>query len=120
MLDVGIRDGAPNITLVFPEKIVPAAIEIRDNEVIQGAIERRTDSKNRVSFWMKEQSILEALVVDEQTIELRIDLRPVGLSVYSEEGALRVGGATLAGNVFLSCETALVLDFPVLDRPLAR
>jgi hypothetical protein len=90
-------------------------LEIEDNEIraIEDADGRRprilAGSDHVAVFW-EEAAILQATILDEATVHLRVDLRPLGLKVYDDPEGLHVGANTLALNAFSGCGTAIAVE----------
>jgi len=54
-------------------------------------------------------SVIEARRIGD-SIHLMLDLRPLGLSIYSSEDALHVGSSVLVGNTIRTSGAAIVLS----------
>jgi hypothetical protein len=56
-----------------------------------------------------DQAILFATQIDEHTIHIKLDLRPLGLNIYDDVTGLHIGGNTMAKNAFANCQVGIRL-----------
>jgi hypothetical protein len=59
-------------------------------------------------FW-GDMALVIAVVIDATSTHLRVDLRPVGVSLYDDAAGLHVGKNTFSGNKMMHCATAIAL-----------
>lgn len=65
--------------------------------------------KTNVSVFWKDFLILSATLPDQETVYLKLDLRPVGMVIYDDHLGLHIGGNLPAGSSFSNCMTAISL-----------
>jgi len=104
------RQGAPIVT--FELRSPPASVEIRvqENRVVSGGVSVVSERPAAVAIRLNESTLLRVAVQGPEEVRVELDLRPVGLNVYTKEDALRIGGATLSGNMIRRCDVAFALD----------
>ena len=73
------------------------SIQVEDNLKKKGDVEVKT-GKNYATIKMGKKNLLE-LSIEGDTAVINLDLRPLGLSVYTDPNALHVGGSQLSQNV---------------------
>lgn len=107
---VYVREGAPIVT--FELRSPPASVEIRvqENRVVSGGVSVLSDGPAAVAIRLDGSTLLRAAVQGPEEVRVELDLRPAGLNVYTKEDALRIGAATLSGNVIRRCDVAITLD----------
>jgi len=66
------------------------------------------DAKSAAIFW-NDAWLIAAAEVDENTVNLHVDLRPIGINIYDDPQGLHVGTNVLARNSFSNCATAIAL-----------
>jgi len=64
--------------------------------------------KSVAVFW-GEAPLAIATLLDEATVSLRIDLRPIGISLFDDALGLHVGDNVFAGNQVANAPTAIAL-----------
>ena len=64
--------------------------------------------KSVAVFW-KEAPLAIATLLDESTVSLRLDLRPIGINLFDDGQALHLANNVFAGNVLSGSPTAIVL-----------
>lgn len=114
LLDATIDDGCPLVTLSLTRGQGTVDFQITGNVVQKGALETRSMG-DRFEVFQGSVVVLQAWIADESLLHLVVDFRPLGLNFHSDEHALYVGGATLSGNVFRRCKTAISLTSPLTD-----
>ncbi len=82
-------------------------VEVRGNEVFAGPVLVESPN-NAVVVLMGESTLLSARRAPEG-YEVKLDLRPSGLAIYSDDTALHIGGSVLSGNTFRA-ETGIRLS----------
>ena len=73
------------------------SIQVEDNLKKKGNVEVKT-GKNYAAIKMGKKNLLE-LSVEGDTAVINLDLRPLGLSIYTDPNALHIGGSQLSQNV---------------------
>ncbi len=68
-----------------------------------------TQTDKSVAIFWGAMPLLIATVVDDSTISLRLDLRPVGINVFDDGGILHIAGNQFARNSFRGTGTAIGL-----------
>ena len=85
-----------------PAKI---AIQVEDNLKMKGDVEVKT-GKNYAAVKMGKKKLLE-LSIEGDTAVINLDLRPLGLHIYTDLNALHVGGAQLSQNIIKQCRNGI-------------
>jgi hypothetical protein len=67
-------------------------------------------TERTVGIFLEEASIAQATQMDDSTVHLRIDLRPLGIQIFDDADGLHVGEKLLSGNSFVGCTTAISLE----------
>ena len=73
------------------------SIQVEDNLKKKGDVEVKTE-KNYVAVKMGKKKLIE-MSIERNTAVINLDLRPLGLSIYTDPNALHVGGSQLSQNV---------------------
>ena len=73
------------------------SIQVEGNLKKKGNVEVKT-GKNYAAIKMGKKNLLE-LSVEGDTAVINLDLRPLGLSIYTDPNALHIGGSQLSQNV---------------------
>ena len=73
------------------------SIQVEDNLKKKGDVEVKTE-KNYVAVKMGKKKLIE-MSIERATAVINLDLRPLGLSIYTDPNALHVGGSQLSQNV---------------------
>jgi len=60
-------------------------------------------------FW-DDHALTLATLLDDLTIHLKLDLRPLGINIYDDPQGLHIGQNVFTGNVVKDCATAINLD----------
>lgn len=97
------------ILLSFNVSSPPAAMEIQiqDNVIQKGAITLKTYPKSVVV--KLENSLLMELSKEGYTAIVNLDLRPLGLHIYTDKNSLHVGGSQLSQNIIKQCTNGIVV-----------
>ena len=100
-----------NETILFSFKVSsPPAnteIQIKDNVIQKGAVTLNADSKSVVV--KLENSLLIELLIEGDTAHVNLDLRPLGLYIYTDKNSLHVGGSQLSQNIIKQCTNGIVV-----------
>ncbi len=80
---------------------------VRDNEVEDDSVTVDSTS-GKLSLIMNRKTIIQIEVGDD-TDEIILDLRPIGLNIQTDENALYIGWSLLSGNRFTGCKTAIAI-----------
>ncbi len=101
--------GSDGIKLTFKVDSPPAntAIEVEDNEVKKGNVEINAE-KHSASISLDNTKLIEVVLRNDTAI-IQLDLRPLGLHVYSDKNALHIGGAQLSYNTIRECKTGIAI-----------
>lgn len=104
------RTEPDGVKLTFQLSSPPADTEIlvENNKTPKGDIDVRVEGK-AVSISLGDKEIFSLRVLDEEMATVFLDLRPVGLAIYTDEKGLYVGGSQLSGIVFKNCKNAIVI-----------
>jgi hypothetical protein len=108
-----IASDPPRVTLITPAGWPDhQTVALRDNVLLAGQPHARVvRSESAVVLLFKEVSVVTA-VADEaqpQVIRTAIDLRPIGINVFSDASGLHVGTNVFSGNRVSSAATAISL-----------
>ena len=98
------------VSLMLPEgdeRLAPVAVV--ENSVEADGAARVDVSESAVSIYYRDQLVLSAILVKGGEIALVLDLRPLGLSVFTEATSLRVGSSRFVRNNFIGVEAAINL-----------
>jgi len=109
LFSAGIRGDQPVVTLSLQGAASSGSIQVRDNTVVEGPLVVESDPGGSTRVRSGESTVVHAKLEGENTLRIMVDFRPIGLNVYTENGALHVGGATLSGNILRGCEIAINL-----------
>lgn len=98
------------ISLSFDVPCPPATneIKIKDNIIHKGDVTLETDS-NYASVKLGDSLLIELSVKEEATI-VNLDLRPLGLRIYTDSYSLHVGNSQLSQNVIKQCTKGIVIN----------
>lgn len=92
-----IEPGGPKISFNLSSPPAKTAIQVEDNLKKKGKVEVKT-KKNYATVKMGKKMLLE-LSTEGETVVINLDLRPLGLSIYTDLNALHVGGSQLSQNI---------------------
>lgn len=81
------------------------SIQVEGNLKKKGDVEVKT-GKNYASIKMGKKNLLE-LSIEGDTAIVNLDLRPLGLSIYTDPNALHVGGSQLSQNIIKQCRNGI-------------
>ncbi|HAO94064.1 MAG: hypothetical protein A2X93_08970 [Deltaproteobacteria bacterium GWC2_56_8] len=88
-------------------------IHIENNDKIAGNVTVKADDKSAsISLNLPESKAANKLIdlsIDNGTAHINLDLRPLGLNIYSDKNAFHVGGSQLSGNVFKNCANGIAI-----------
>ena len=70
---------------------------------------RVVSAESNVGIFWKELLLLSATSLDEKTVHVKIDLRPIGILLFDDPLGLHIGGNVLARTSFANCMTAITL-----------
>ncbi|MBI5193064.1 MAG: hypothetical protein HZA08_06435 [Nitrospirae bacterium] len=73
------------------------AIQVEDNLKKKGDVEVKI-GKNYADITMGKKKLFE-LYVEVDSVVINLDLRPIGLHIYTDPNALHVGGTQLSQNI---------------------
>ena len=82
-------------------------IQIKDNVIQKGTVTLRADSKSVVV--KLDNSLLIELLREGDTAHVNLDLRLIGLHIYTDKTALHVGGSQLSQNIINKCTSGIVV-----------
>ena len=91
-------DGSLALSVELTSPPALQEIRIQDNRVLSGPVQ--IDSADHVlSLRLTDHRLLGARSSND-TLEVTLDLRPLGLAIYSDGAALHLGASILSGNTF--------------------
>ena len=82
-------------------------IQIKDNVIQKGTVTLNADSKSIVV--KLENSLLIELSIEGDSANVNLDLRPIGLHIYTDKNSLHVGGSQLSQNIIKECTNGIVV-----------
>jgi hypothetical protein len=88
------------------------SVALRENVLLTGKPKARiVGSGNAVVLLVKEISVVTAVAdeLEPQVIRTAVDLRPLGIQVFSDSSGLHVGANVFSGNRVSSAATAISL-----------
>lgn len=106
LFSVDLPDGRPLLTVILSSPPATNAIHIERNQVRVGNVAVR-EQDAATAILQNDHMLIRVTVTGENDLTVDLDLRPIGLNVYTDHASLRVGGATLAGNVIRGCRVAI-------------
>jgi hypothetical protein len=91
-------DGSLALSVELMSPPARQEIRIEDNKVVSGSAQ--IDSTGRDLDLRLADHRLLAIRPTNDTVEVALDLRPVGLAIYSDGTALHFGASVFSGNTF--------------------
>jgi hypothetical protein len=88
------------------EKIRPVRVE---GQNVVGDDCRLIASDAGKTVLVRDQAILLATRIDEHTLHIKLDLRPLGLNIFDDVAGLHVGRNVMASNSFTGCQVGIRL-----------
>ncbi|MBI5194970.1 MAG: hypothetical protein HZA10_01465 [Nitrospirae bacterium] len=97
------------ISLTFNISSPPATAEIQiiDNIVYKGEITLKT-APNSVFVKFRDNLLIDLLINVDSAI-VNLDLRHIGINIYTDTNALHIGGSQLSQNVISQCSSGIVV-----------
>lgn len=97
------------VSLTFNISSPPAntEIQIKDNKIHKKEITLET-KPNFVSVKLRGALLIELLIEKDSAI-VNLDLRPIGINIYTDANALHIGGSQLSQNVISQCTDGIVV-----------
>ncbi len=97
------------VSLSFDVPCPPATkeIQIKDNVVLKGDVTLKADS-NSASVKLGDSLLIELLVKGDTTI-VNLDLRPLGLRIYTDSNAFYIGSSQLSQNIIKQCAKGITI-----------
>ncbi len=97
------------VSLSFDVPCPPATkeIQIKDNVVLKGDVTLKADS-NSASVKLGDSLLIELLVKGDTTI-VNLDLRPLGLRIYTDSNAFYIGSSQLSQNIIKQCAKGIAI-----------
>src|SRR4030065_2120070 len=92
-----VEHGGIKISFNLCSPPAKTAIQVEDNLKKKGDVEVKT-RKKYADIKMGKKKLLE-LSIEADTAVIKLDLRPLGLNIYTDPNALHVGGTQLSQNV---------------------
>lgn len=81
------------------------AIEIEDNRIKSGDVSIKTE-KETAKITIHNKTIFELHMKNDLAV-VNLDLRPLGLHIFTDANALYVGGAQLSQNIIKKCKNGI-------------
>jgi hypothetical protein len=104
------------ISLKLPHGLpTPVSFEIKENvqtgeDIASNPDVRIVTSENNVSIFWKDLLLVSATLLDQGTVHLKLDLRPIGIAIYDDPEGLHIGANLMAHSSFVGCMTAISLS----------
>ena len=112
LFDISPRaNGTIVVSLDVPSPPAAIRILVRENLVQEGAVEVRSDLVS-LSLLLRITLVLHVRRQPEATFVVDLDLRPAGLSIFTDEAGLHLGTALLARNHIRGCKVGIRLPPP--------
>ena len=92
-----VEHGGIKISFNLNSPPAKTAIQVEDNLKKKGDVEVKT-GKKYADIKMGKKKLLE-LSIEADTAVINLDLRPLGLNIYTDPNALHVGGTQLSQNI---------------------
>lgn len=92
-----IEHGGLKISFNISSPPAKTSVQVEDNLKKKGVVEVKT-GKKYAAIKMGKKNLLE-LSIEGDTAVINLDLRPLGLSIYTDPNALHVGGSQLSQNI---------------------
>jgi hypothetical protein len=91
--------------------LTPSPLEIRGNRVANADTSnvRVSESSDAVAVIWRNVPILMAQEIENGTVLLHTDFRPLGIDIFDDAAGLHVGSSVLSGNNFTGCSIAIAL-----------
>jgi hypothetical protein len=106
LFSVDLSDGRPVLTVDLSSPPATNHIHIESNLVRVGDV-AVSEQHGATAILLNDHTLIRVTVKGENDLTVDLDLRPIGLNVYTDQASLHVGGATLAGNVIRRCKVAI-------------
>lgn len=97
LFTIKVEHGGIKISFNLNSPPAKTAIQVEDNLKKKGDVEVKT-GKKYADIKMGKKKLLE-LSIEADTAVINLDLRPLGLNIYTDPNALHVGGTQLSQNV---------------------
>lgn len=98
-----------NETMLFSFNVsspqATTVIQIKNNVIQKGKVTLKADSKS-VTVKLGNLLLMELLIKGD-TAHVNLDLRPLGLHIYTDKNALHVGGSQLSENTIKQCTNGI-------------
>lgn len=98
-----------NETMLFSFNVsspqATTVIQIKDNVIQEGKVTLKADSKS-ITVKLGNLLLMELLIKGD-TAHVNLDLRPLGLHIYTDKNALHVGGSQLSENTIKQCTNGI-------------
>ena len=102
-----IEQGKVSLSFNVPCPPATKEIQIKDNIVQKGEVTLKTDL-NSASVKLGD-SLLAELFVKGDTAIAQLDLRPLGLRIYTDSNALYIGSSQLSQNIIKQCTNGIAI-----------
>ena len=83
---------------------------VEQNEVVEGNAQLKLTADTTILV-LGNETLLSVRVDNENNAFVDLDLRPVGLAIYTDETALRIGNSHISGNTFRVTGAAIRVPF---------
>lgn len=98
-----------NETMLFSFNVsspqATTVIQIKNNVIQKGKVTLKADSKS-VTVKLGNLLLMELLIKGD-TAHVNLDLRPLGLHIYTDKNALHIGGSQLSENTIKQCTNGI-------------
>ncbi len=104
------------IDLAAPPPVFPAALDIRQNQLLGGQPDHfkvsgtpDLETPQALTIVANGRPVLMAQAIAADEIILHVDLRALGVNIFDDASGLHVGDSTLANNTFEGSSAAIAL-----------
>ena len=96
-------------TSVMGEKILAVRVKGKSLAVGKQVFSLIASDVGTTVLFGGNQAILVATQIDEHTLHIKLDLRPLGLNIFDDVAGLHVGRNVMASNSFNGCKVGIRL-----------
>ena len=102
-------DDKPSISFRISSPPASMEIDVRDNIVHKGNVIVDIDAiSSKLMIKLGDRVIMNLSLRDDEAI-VNLDLRPLGLLIFTDHQALHIGGSQLSQNTLKECTNAIVV-----------
>jgi hypothetical protein len=108
---LAVSSAPPRVDLRTPAEARPAkGVRIEQNQIVETLPGIKVAVKaESVAVLLDALPILTVVDIGSDTLLVRADFRPLGMSVFDDAAGLHIGASVLTNNHFSGCSTAIAL-----------